>query len=52
MCLGYDLEIVDTEEHLCSECCHNFHNYKKKSHENQESKDYTIKDLKDKWEKK
>ena len=51
MCLGSDLEIIDTEDNLCSTCCHNFHNYKKQSHENQESTNYTIGDLKKKWEK-
>ncbi len=52
MCLGSKLEIVDKENVLCADCYPKYHRYSKRSHENENGKTYSLKDLKKKWEKK
>ena len=54
MCLTSSVEIVDKEENLCANCYPSYHHYKKgaaDSPQNQTERNYTIQDLKKKWNK-
>lgn len=52
MCLGFELEIVDDQEHLCANCYPVYYKHSKRSYENEQAKSYSMQDLKKKWEKK
>ena len=54
MCLTSSVEIVDKEKHLCASCFPKYYKYKKgsaDSPQNQTERNYTIQDLKKKWNK-